>query len=332
MLKVSEELNRTLTAPEIRSCYLYDLEYEEGGVLRWVGGKNPVLHNGFTYEPSSIKHSDISQDTDGKINDVSVTVGNLDRIIQHYINQYDLIGKPVKVTQVFWGRSNTETIVDAQDEEHVFTTGDWVTSNLPGAYGSSARVSDGTGSFEWRRTVNGPQEVYAWYPEDASHTDQAVFDIYTNDVLLDTIELSQKTGGGQWIRLGEYEFDNDARTRLEIKAGATGNLCADAIKFFGANGPETIIGDLVYNLTIKAVTAKKDVATFTLGIGLDVLKLEVPGRKIFSKSCSWRFKDNICQYKGPDRYCSKTFEDCHRKKNIANFGGFPGVINERLYF
>jgi len=196
---LSPETKAVINSELANSIYLYEVYYSETEPpKRWAAWDIDVVYDGNVYERSAIKHSELTQSTDGKINDVTLTVGNADRVIQYLIETYDLIKKPIRILEIFEG-------VD----------------------------------------------------ECISHT-----------------------------------------------------------------------------YTIKAAKTKKDSAIFTLSIGFDFLKLEVPARKVSSRICGWDFKgtDGACGYAGPDTTCDHTWEDCKAKGNVSRIGCFPGVINERIYF
>lgn len=50
----------------------------------------------------------------------------------------------------------------------------------------------------------------------------------------------------------------------------------------------------------------------------------------FQVNCQYVFRGSKCLYTGPDVNCEKTLQDCKRKGNILNFGGFPSVPQEFL--
>ena len=92
------------------------------------------------------------------------------------------------------------------------------------------------------------------------------------------------------------------------------------------------VGSRSVDLTIKGVSAKEDYATFTLSTGIDVLGVSFPSTTIRANICRWLFKDKKdCKYTGTDTSCKMTWTDCLAKGNSRNFGGFPGVINEKFY-
>ena len=198
MLNLDTQIKENLNSEEVQTIFLYEVEYDTGLFLYFASWDVDVTYQGKVYQATAIKHSEISQEADGKISDLNLTVGNADRLIQFYIVNYDLLGKYVTVKQIF------------------------------PASGSNGCIS----------------------------------------------------------------------TRFKI----------------------------------KSVYAKKDHAVFTLSLGLDFLKLKVPSRIMMRDYCLWRFKDSNCAYSGPETSCKGTFDACREKSNTHNFGGFPAILNNRLYF
>ena len=49
-------------------------------------------------------------------------------------------------------------------------------------------------------------------------------------------------------------------------------------------------------------------------------------RRSFSVNCPFRFKSRQCGYTGPEESCGKSYEDCSRKGNSKNFGGFATLL------
>lgn len=197
MLSLDSNTVIATNSDTVKTFFLYQIYYSDTDQpLRWTDWSDEVTFLGYAYDSKVIKHDEISESSDGKINDIGVTVGNVDRNMQYYLEHYDLMGKQVKIIQFF--------------------------------------------------------------------------------------------------------------------DGCTGYV-------------ET-------NFTIRTAVAKADAVSFSLSLGFDVLKAEVPGRILRARFCSWRFRDNSCRYAGSATSCDNTFESCSAKGNLANFGGFPGIINERFYF
>lgn len=172
--------------------------------LRFTSWDEDVLWDGNTYSAWAIKHSDITQKADGSINDVAISIGNIDedRLIQQILETYEVIGQTAKIIQF-------------------------------------------------------------------------LLNVDTNSIIDDPITASFK---------------------------------------------------------IKGAKARKGQVDFTLSMGFDYLLTTVPKRIMKQSFCDWKFKDTYCKYAGADTECEKTFDDCREKGNAINFGGFPGIMNQRFYF
>jgi lambda family phage minor tail protein L len=99
------------------------------------------------------------------------------------------------------------------------------------------------------------------------------------------------------------------------------------------------------------------VAKFSLTNWLQYFKMKLPKRKFVNTVCAWKYKGAECKYptygtgtipgsnppvtaNGYFSYtnesvgsqsldiCSKTLTACTLRKNLNNFGGFPGIKNE----
>lgn len=86
-----------------------------------------------------------------------------------------------------------------------------------------------------------------------------------------------------------------------------------------------------YSYVIKGTMFRDYQAIITCGLGFDVFLMQVPSRTIRRNFCRWRFRSAECAYSGTDSTCSMQFSDCRRKGNTPNFGGFPGIITNRVY-
>lgn len=118
-----------LASSEARTFYLYEIEWgdydpdlgyyvdkdgEYATPLRysnfdiplevWIWGNETKVW----YHPAAIEHNEISQTAEGRLSDLTVSVGNADRIIQKYIEEYDMVGKYVNIHQVFFNPYNVE--------------------------------------------------------------------------------------------------------------------------------------------------------------------------------------------------------------------------------
>ena len=70
--------------------------------------------------------------------------------------------------------------------------------------------------------------------------------------------------------------------------------------------------------------ANNKMATFTLGT-TSLFNKQYPPRKMYANFCSFKFRDNRCQYSGAITTCNKTLSNCRARNNSARFGGFVSL-------
>lgn len=219
MLRITANAHKTIHSSALIKEHLFTIDYGievynpvDGSItytdingqavtpLHLTSAGQDILWEGITYTKENISHSDMSFNADGSVSDITVTVGNLDRKIQNYIEWYKMGGKKVTITRLLF---------------------------------------DSQGIYVDSRSID---------------------------------------------------------------------------------------------LTIKTISAREDFATFTLSSGVDVLGISFPSVTIRSNICRWIFRGKRdCKYSGPDATCKMTWSACLAKGNSRNFGGFPGVINEKFY-
>ena len=146
------------------------------------------------------------------------------------------------------------------------------------------------------------------------------------------------------VKLGDIRWGADGKMQdLTLAVANIGDdrFIQECIENYEVIGQKVVITQLVKDIDdpiqvtfkVKGAKSNKGQVTFTLAMGFDYLKSEMPTRTMFQRYCRWTFKDSNCQYSGIDTTCNRTFEECKdNKQNILNFGGFPGIINQRFYF
>lgn len=81
--------------------WLYEIEVPTtptATILRYAEYTEPVVWQGNTFQPFPISHSEINESSEGRINAVTVTVSNVMREIQAYLEEWDyLSGAPVRI-------------------------------------------------------------------------------------------------------------------------------------------------------------------------------------------------------------------------------------------
>ena len=70
--------------------------------LRWTNWSETVVYGGYSYDPAPIRHTEISWNSDGELEPMIMSVGNIggDRFIQQCIEDYNMIGQTITITQL----------------------------------------------------------------------------------------------------------------------------------------------------------------------------------------------------------------------------------------
>lgn len=93
--------------PSNQPIYLYSIEDYNGSVdLNLAEWDTDITYDGVTYTKFPIKHDEIGENSQGEINNFRVTVANVNRVMQAYLESYDLRGKKVTITLVWADQLN----------------------------------------------------------------------------------------------------------------------------------------------------------------------------------------------------------------------------------
>jgi len=123
--------------PSNQPIYLYSIEDYNGSVdLNLAEWDTDITYDGVTYTKFPIKHDEIGENSQGEINNFRVTVANVNRVMQAYLESYDLRGKKVTITLV-WANQLNDT--DANIKfifyiDNYIATQDTVEFNLSSKY------------------------------------------------------------------------------------------------------------------------------------------------------------------------------------------------------
>lgn len=115
--------------------------------------------------------------------------------------------------------------------------GGWLDSAQSGFYRFGSRIvaggGDATATFGCPIPKSGRYEVYTWYTASSNRNDAAQYDI-THYNGTASVAVDQRTGGGEWVLLGDWLFEvGDIAPRVVLStAGSDAGeyTCADAIK------------------------------------------------------------------------------------------------------
>jgi len=76
-------------------------EYDGVDDLNFAGFDEDVTYNGTVYTRFPIKHEFVAENNQGQIDQVKITLANVSRLIEFYLEQYDFRGKKVIIRTVW---------------------------------------------------------------------------------------------------------------------------------------------------------------------------------------------------------------------------------------
>ena len=141
-----------------------------------------------------------------------------------------------------YGSINTPTDIVIDNTMTNFTNiiGDWYEEEtMPtGRYEMNFRYSPPgkTGSFEYHPYLfeSGLYNVFMWHPADAQYSDAVTVTVHTADKTLKK-QINQQKGGGEWKKLGAFNFKKGKQLALSIEANENQMVIADAVRFLKDN-------------------------------------------------------------------------------------------------
>lgn len=165
--------------------------------------------------------------------------------IQDEIDHLPQPGQPWNASAVnpFVSDESITLVIDEDDTTstygaYVEPAGAWIDSAQPDYFGFSSRVAPGTSaaSAEFHAAIprTGSYDVFAWFTASSNRNDAAS---YTVEHALgnSVVALDQRTGGGRWVALGRWLFEQGASTRRVTvsNSGASPSefTSADAVRF-----------------------------------------------------------------------------------------------------
>ncbi|HIW64596.1 MAG TPA: N-acetylmuramoyl-L-alanine amidase [Candidatus Stackebrandtia excrementipullorum] len=132
--------------------------------------------------------------------------------------------------------AGSEPVTLDNDDAKVDASGAWNTGDMPGQLGKNhawtrpARHSD---PLWYKLAVPGRGEyrVEVWYPEADDHNDRAPYIVNTTGDW-ETAYVDQRTGGGTWQSIGEFELDAGEYPVVGVSrwTGGSGKIVADGVR------------------------------------------------------------------------------------------------------
>lgn len=152
--------------------------------------------------------------------------------IQDEIDNLPLPGQPWAsfAYNPFTSERLLQVVVDNRDAAPRYQeTGTWTTSAQPDFFRFDSRVAAGgtayTASWQANLPKSGRFDVYAWYTAASNRNDQAPYTVaHYNGTT--TVNVDQRTTGGQWVKLGRWVFEAGPLTQ-RVSVSTTGSAAAE---------------------------------------------------------------------------------------------------------
>jgi len=295
-----------------------------------------VTYDGDSYIPFPVDISSLSQGTDGKINELTLTVFNVDNLISALVEDPFIVGNnttwacvanvngipcngidprtinftPAEVGNV--GEIAFDTLTRARANGFVYD------SSIVGYYGQS------NASWNYEQTViqTGSKEGdWRELKTDSRDLQGAVVNIKTT--FANFLDVWPEHSAAKYITGSVIEVYNAMPYRVgdsvkSIKGSTSGTIeSIEENRFlFLSNALEanTTVGDPIYVINADVDTESyiedrfkidqleslgDDTARFGLVTWLQYFKQVTPRRKYYKNTCQWQYKGEECQYPGP---------------------------------
>lgn len=305
---------------DIRGDLISDLDYN-------------VTYGGSSFIPFPSQISSIEQSSDGKINELSLTVFNVDNIISALIEDPFLVGNNISNAcqayvngELVHGIDPRTIDADPSDFGSAGTEGfDVLTRARANGLAYSADVQTGiygkaNASFTRDQTiaVNGE-----WREEKSDTRDLLGGVVSIKTTFANFLDVWPEYSTARFITSNvvevynalPYRVGDNVRSELGTTEGTIQSI--EENRFLYLSNPldsNLAVGDAVFIVNPQAdsesyiedkfkidslETLSDEVATFSLISWLQYFRNQIPNRKYYKNTCQWAYKGPECQYPGP---------------------------------
>lgn len=325
-----------------------------------------VTFNGINYRVIAIDGGDISVDSSGKIGELNMTVSNFDGTIASIVEDKNLLG--YNASNNYTATVNNELVQNIDPRtipgNAFYNSGVEAArgTNAAWDYTSTKSFNDTWTALksDTRDLLGAVVEIKLTYAKFLDHWPEY-------SIVRNSTANSAETYSSLPYRVGDTVTSNTSINTSTITA-IEGNtmyfnntnlsFLASASKLLIVNPSADPASYVQYVYTVNRLDELDEfVAKFSLTNWLQYFKMKLPKRKFVNTVCAWKYKGAECKYptygtgtipgsnppvtaNGYFSYtnesvgsqsldiCSKTLTACTLRKNLNNFGGFPGIKNE----
>lgn len=290
-----------------------------------------VTHKGDSYIPFPVNISAIDQSSDGTINDISLTLFNVDNIISRLVEDPFLAGnntanacQAIVNGELVHGidprtiNANPSDFGSAGDEGFDVLTraranGLAYSESIEGTYGRA------NASFTRSETLN---VGGTWVEEKADTRDLLGGVVTIKTTFANFLDVWPEYSSARFVTSNVVEVYNAMPYRVGDNVRSTGTTegtieSIEENRFLFLSNPldaNTAIGDPIFIVNQQAdaesyvedtfkidnlESLNSEVAQFSLVSWLQYFRNQIPSRKYYKNTCQWRYKGPECQYPGP---------------------------------
>ena len=325
-----------------------------------------VSFNNVSYKVIGIDSGDISVDSSGKIGELSMAISNFDGVIGSLVDNRNILG--YNSSNNFTALVNGETVQNidprtipgnaAYNSEVAATRG----QNAAWSYTEAAAFND-----TWTRLKDDSRDMLGAVVE-IRMTYAKFLDHWPEYSIVRTSSSNSATVYSSVpYRVGDVVTSNALNNTTTVSAiiGNTVYFNDTSLSFLSENAKLLIVNPdadptsfVEYVFTVNRLDELDEfVAKFSLTNWLQYYKMKLPKRKFTNTTCPWVYKGPECKYPSSGTgtivgsnpaisangfftysnetaassatdICSKTLTACSLRRNLVNFGGFPGLKNE----
>ena len=297
-----------------------------------------VTYDGDSYIPFPVDISNISQGTDGKINELNLTIFNVDNIISTLVEDPFIVGNNITWSCVANVNGNPCHGIDPRTinalPADVGVAGEQAFDTLTRARANGFSYSDtivgyygqANASWNYEQTIasaatDGTKGVWRSLKDDSRDLQGAVVNIKTT--FANFLDVWPEHSSVKYVSGDVIEVQNSMPYRVgdTIKSAsstntATINTIEENRFLFISNAldPSPNVGENIFIVNADADTESfmedrfkinqleslgETTASFNLVTWLQYFKQVTPRRKYYKNTCQWQYKGEECQYPGP---------------------------------
>lgn len=327
-----------------------------------------VSFNNVSYKVIGVDSGDISVDSSGKIGELSMTISNFDGVIGSIVENRNILGYNSSNNFTALVNGETVQNIDprtipgnaAYSSEVAATRG----QNAAWSYAETVAFNDTWTRLkdDSRDMLGAVVEIRMTYAKFLDHwPEYSIVRSATSNSATVYSSIPYRVGDLVTANSKAYT-SNTLVTSIE---GNTVYFSNTKLATLGANSKLLIVNPdadptsfVEYVFTVNRLDELDEfVAKFSLTNWLQYYKMKLPKRKFTNTTCPWVYKGPECKYpsNGTDTIvgsnppitangfftysnetaassatdiCAKTLTACSLRKNLVNFGGFPGLKNE----